>query len=97
MGQRQQCRMMLGWPLVEEVRARSLFYVLCVPDPFMRGFKENDDWTLFSPNQAFDTESGKGLIDVWGVEFGVHAVNKCPLFRSWAGVRGFGVEQVSAV
>merc|ERR1719414_2599009 len=27
------------------------------------------DWTLFCPNEAFDSESGKGLMDVWGEEF----------------------------
>jgi len=53
----------------EEVRARDLFYALWVPDLFMRRVKENADWTLFCPNQAFDKESGKGLIDVWGSDF----------------------------
>merc|ERR1712070_810062 len=27
------------------------------------------DWTLLCPNEAFDQDSGKGLIDVWGEEF----------------------------
>jgi len=53
----------------EEQRARDLFYGLWVPDLFMRRVKDNADWTLFCPNQAFDTETGKGLIDVWGEEF----------------------------
>jgi len=53
----------------EEQRARDLFYGLWVPDLFMRRVKEDADWTLFCPNEAFDTESGKGLIDVWGEEF----------------------------
>ena len=53
----------------EEVRARDLFYALWVLDLFMRRVKDNADWTLFYPNQAFDSESGKGLIDVWGADF----------------------------
>ena len=53
----------------EEVRARDLFYALWVLDLFMRRVKDNADWTLFCPNQAFDKESGKGLIDVWGADF----------------------------
>ena len=27
------------------------------------------DWTLFCPNEAFDTETGKGLMDLWGEDF----------------------------
>merc|ERR1711972_385275 len=53
----------------EEQRARDLFYGLWIPDLFMRRVKENGDWTLFCPNEAFDKETGKGLIDVWGEEF----------------------------
>jgi len=53
----------------EEQRARDLFYGLWVPDLFMRRVKDNSDWTLFCPNEAFDSDSGKGLIDVWGGEF----------------------------
>jgi ribonucleoside-diphosphate reductase alpha subunit len=53
----------------EEQRARDLFYALWVPDLFMRRVKDNGDWTLFCPNEAYDQESGKGLIDVWGEEF----------------------------
>merc|ERR1719502_1385779 len=53
----------------EEQRARDLFYALWIPDLFMQRVKENGDWTLFCPNEAFDKESGKGLIDVWGEEF----------------------------
>jgi ribonucleoside-diphosphate reductase alpha subunit len=53
----------------EEMRARDLFYALWIPDLFMRRVKENGDWTLFCPNEAYDTETGKGLIDVWGEEF----------------------------
>jgi len=53
----------------EEQRARDLFYALWIPDLFMRRVKDNGDWTLFCPNQAFDVETGKGLMDVWGEEF----------------------------
>jgi ribonucleoside-diphosphate reductase alpha subunit len=53
----------------EEQRARDLFYAMWVPDLFMRRVKENADWTLFCPNEAYDKESDKGLIDVWGEEF----------------------------
>merc|ERR550537_1496125 len=53
----------------EEQRARDLFYALWIPDLFMRRVKDNADWTLFCPNEAFDQESGKGLIDVWGEDF----------------------------
>jgi len=53
----------------EEMRARDLFYALWIPDLFMRRVKENGDWTLFCPNEAYDKETGKGLIDVWGEEF----------------------------
>jgi len=27
------------------------------------------DWTLFCPNEAFDSETGKGLMDLWGEDF----------------------------
>ena len=27
------------------------------------------EWTLFCPNEAYDAETGKGLMDVWGDEF----------------------------
>merc|ERR1740122_538921 len=53
----------------EEQRARDLFYGLWIPDLFMRRVKNNEDWTLFCPNEAFDEETGKGLMDVWGDEF----------------------------
>merc|ERR1712066_780516 len=53
----------------EEQRARDLFYALWIPDLFMRRVKENGNWTLFCPNEAFDAETGKGLIDVWGEKF----------------------------
>jgi ribonucleoside-diphosphate reductase alpha subunit len=53
----------------EEQRARDLFYALWIPDLFMRRVKEDGEWTLFCPNEAFDAETGKGLMDVWGDEF----------------------------
>jgi len=53
----------------EEQRARDLFLGLWVPDLFMRRVKENGDWTLFCPNQAYDAETNKGLMDVWGEDF----------------------------
>merc|ERR1712190_613314 len=53
----------------EEQRARDLFYALGIPDLFMRRVKENGEWTLFCPNQAYDAQTGKGLMDVWGEEF----------------------------
>ena len=53
----------------EEQRARDLFYGLWIPDLFMRRVKEDKEWTLFCPNEAYDQESGKGLMDVWGEEF----------------------------
>jgi ribonucleoside-diphosphate reductase alpha subunit len=53
----------------EEQRARDLFYALWVPDLFMKRVKEAGDWTLFCPNEAYDAETGKGLIDVWGDDF----------------------------
>merc|ERR1711871_1724165 len=53
----------------EEQRARDLFYGLWIPDLFMQRVKDNADWTLFCPNEAYDKESSKGLMDVWGEEF----------------------------
>merc|ERR1719382_1057740 len=53
----------------EEQRARDLFYGLWIPDLFMRRVKENGNWTLFCPNEVYDKETSKGLIDVWGEEF----------------------------
>ena len=53
----------------EEQRARDLFYGLWIPDLFMKRVKDNQEWTLFCPNEAFDKSTGKGLMDVWGEEF----------------------------
>merc|ERR1712084_27710 len=53
----------------EEQRARDLFYALWIPDLFMRRVKEDKEWTLFCPNEAYDEETGKGLMDVFGEDF----------------------------
>merc|ERR1712137_1408295 len=53
----------------EEARARDLFYGLWIPDLFMKRVKEDGEWTLFCPNVAYDKDTNKGLIDVWGDEF----------------------------
>merc|ERR1712238_147876 len=53
----------------EEQRARDLFYALWIPDLFMRRVKEDKEWTLFCPNEAYGKETGKGLMDVWGDDF----------------------------
>jgi len=53
----------------EEQRARDLFYALWIPDLFMQRVKENGEWTLFCPNEAYDKDTNKSLIDVWGEEF----------------------------
>jgi len=53
----------------EEQRARDLFYGLWIPDLFMKRVKEDKEWTLFCPNEAYDPETDKGLMDVWGEEF----------------------------
>ncbi|MEZ4964638.1 MAG: ribonucleoside-diphosphate reductase subunit alpha [Saprospiraceae bacterium] len=46
----------------EELRARDLFYALWVPDLFMERVKDDQDWSLFCPNEApglFDVHSGE--------------------------------------
>merc|ERR1712238_247865 len=53
----------------EEQRARDLFYALWIPDLFMHRVKEDKEWSLFCPNEAYDKETGKGLMDVWGDDF----------------------------
>lgn len=47
----------------EEMRARDLFYALWISDLFMRRVENNEDWTLFCPNEC------PGLSDVYGEEF----------------------------
>ena len=48
----------------EELRARDLFLALWIPDLFMERVKENQDWTLFSPDEA------PGLDDIYGEDDG---------------------------
>ena len=47
----------------EELRARDLFYALWVPDLFMKRVEQNEDWSLFCPNET------PGLSDCYGEEF----------------------------
>lgn len=47
----------------EEMRARDLFLALWIPDLFMEKVKANEDWCLFSPDEAV------GLNEVYGDEF----------------------------
>ena len=47
----------------EEMRARDLFYALWIPDLFMQRVENNEDWSLFCPNEA------PGLSDCHGEEF----------------------------
>ena len=47
----------------EEMRARDLFFGMWIPDLFMKRVKNDEDWTLFCPNEA------PGLSDVYGDEF----------------------------
>lgn len=47
----------------EEMRARDLFYALWIPDLFMKRVENNEEWSLFCPNEA------PGLADCYGEEF----------------------------
>lgn len=47
----------------EEQRARDLFYALWISDLFMKRVENNEDWSLFCPNEA------PGLSDCYGEEF----------------------------
>ncbi len=47
----------------EEMRARDLFLALWIPDLFMKRVKNDEQWSLFCPNEA------KGLADVHSEEF----------------------------
>ena len=47
----------------EEMRARDLFYALWIPDLFMNRVRENNDWSLFSPDECSD------LYNCYGDEF----------------------------
>ncbi|MBN3582559.1 ribonucleoside-diphosphate reductase subunit alpha [Algoriphagus aestuarii] len=47
----------------EEMRARDLFYALWIPDLFMKRVEQNENWSLFCPNEA------PGLSECHGEEF----------------------------
>ncbi|KAI5176625.1 ribonucleoside-diphosphate reductase subunit M1, partial [Pancytospora epiphaga] len=47
----------------EEYRAREVFVAIWMNDLFMERVINNEEWSLFDPNQA------KGLHEVWGDEF----------------------------
>ena len=47
----------------EEMRARDLFYALWISDLFMKRVENNDNWSLFSPNEA------PGLDEAYGDDF----------------------------
>jgi ribonucleoside-diphosphate reductase alpha chain len=47
----------------EELRARDLFYALWIPDLFMHRVENNEEWSLFCPNEA------PGLADCYGEKF----------------------------
>jgi len=47
----------------EELRARDLFYALWVPDLFMKRVEQNEDWSLFCPNEC------PGLSESYGEDF----------------------------
>ena len=47
----------------EEDRARDLFYALWIPDLFMKRMEQNQDWSLFCPNEC------PGLSDCFGEKF----------------------------
>lgn len=47
----------------EEMRARDLFYAMWIPDLFMKRIENNENWSLFCPNEA------PGLADCYGEEF----------------------------
>ncbi len=47
----------------EELRARDLFYALWVPDLFMKRVEQNENWSLFCPNECPE------LSECYGEEF----------------------------
>jgi ribonucleoside-diphosphate reductase alpha chain len=47
----------------DERRCHDLFPAMWIPDLFMKRLENNEDWTLFSPDEAPD------LHEVWGEEF----------------------------
>ena len=44
----------------EELRARDLFYAMWIPDLFMKRVESNEDWSLFSPDEAQDLHEKYG-------------------------------------
>lgn len=44
----------------EELRARDLFYAMWIPDLFMKRVEANEDWSLFSPDEAKDLHETYG-------------------------------------
>jgi len=44
----------------EELRARDLFLAMWIPDLFMKRVKANEDWTLFSPDEATNLHESYG-------------------------------------
>jgi len=47
----------------EELRARDLFLALWIPDLFMKRVENDEDWSLFSPDEV------NNLHELWGEEF----------------------------
>lgn len=47
----------------EELRARDLFYGLWIPDLFMKRAENDENWSLFCPDEC------PGLVDAYGEEF----------------------------
>jgi len=47
----------------EELRARDLFYAMWIPDLFMKRVEDNENWSLFSPDEA------PNLHEKYGEEF----------------------------
>ncbi len=47
----------------EEMRARDLFYAMWTSDLFMKRVEDNEEWSLFCPNEA------PGLAEAYGDEF----------------------------
>ena len=45
-----------------------MFYALWIPVLFTRRVNEDKEWTLLCPKEAYDHETGKGLMDMWDEE-----------------------------
>ena len=52
----------------EESRCRDLFTAMWIPDLFMKRLEEGRDWSLFCPNEVFQSQ-GVRLSEVYGEEF----------------------------